>query len=493
VTLTLYNTLTRKKEPFRPIDPANVRMYVCGPTVYDYAHIGNARPVIVFDVLFRLLRHLYGPDHVTYARNITDVDDKIIVRAAEGYPQLPLNEAIRKVTTQTERQFHEDIRALGVLTPEDVNKPGEPPVFVEPRATEHIAEMRALIETLVASKHAYVAQDHVLFDVTSMPDYGRLANRSLEEMEAGARVDVAPYKKGPMDFVLWKPSKPGEPAWDSPSGIAAKGRPGWHIECSAMADKWLWDEARSHLSAAGLAHPHVFDIHGGGIDLVFPHHENEIAQSRCAHGTPAMANVWMHNGFLQVEGEKMSKSLGNFVTIRDLLEVWPGEAIRLAMLQTHYRQPTSWTEKGLQEARRGLDHWYELTDGAPDEAPLCADVLEALEDDLNTPQAMAALHALRSEAAKGSKPAAACLKASARLMGLLQSTAEAWKAWRPAELAIDEKTIEARIAARSAARKAKNFKEADRIRDELSAMGIQLKDSKDHATGEIVTTWEVKR
>ena len=493
MTLTLYNTLTRKKEPFRPIDPANVRMYVCGPTVYDYAHIGNARPVIVFDVLFRLLRHLYGPDHVTYARNITDVDDKIIVRAAEGYPQLPLNEAIGKVTTQTERQFHEDIRALGVLTPEDVNKPGEPPVFVEPRATEHIAEMRALIETLVASKHAYVAQHHVLFDVTSMPDYGRLANRSLEEMEAGARVDVAPYKKGPMDFVLWKPSKPGEPAWDSPSGIAAKGRPGWHIECSAMADKWLWDAARPHLSAAGLARPHVFDIHGGGIDLVFPHHENEIAQSRSAHGTPAMANVWMHNGFLQVEGEKMSKSLGNFVTIRELLTEWPGEAIKLAILASQYRQPMNFSDKGLQEARRGLDHWYELTDGAPDEAPLCADVLEALEDDLNTPQAMAALHALRSEAAKGSKPAAACLKASARLMGLLQSTAEAWKAWRPAELAIDEKTIEARIAARSAARKAKNFKEADRIRDELSAMGIQLKDSKDPATGEIGTTWEVKR
>ena len=278
MTLTLYNTLTRKKEPFRPIDPANVRMYVCGPTVYDYAHIGNARPVIVFDVLFRLLRHLYGADHVTYARNITDVDDKINARAAEEYPQLPLNEAIRKVTTETERQFHEDIAALGVLLPDDVNEPGQPPVFIEPRATDHIAEMRALIETLVANKHAYVAQDHVLFDVTSMSDYGRLANRSLEEMEAGARVDVAPYKKGPMDFVLWKPSKPGEPAWDSPGGIAAKGRPGWHIECSAMADKWLWDEARSQLSAAGLAQPHVFDIHGGGIDLVFPHHENEIAQ-----------------------------------------------------------------------------------------------------------------------------------------------------------------------------------------------------------------------
>jgi cysteinyl-tRNA synthetase len=472
VTLTLYNTLTRKKEPFRPIDPGNVRMYVCGPTVYDYAHIGNARPVIVFDVLFRLLRHVYGESHVTYARNITDVDDKINARAAQQYPSLPLNEAIRKVTEATTRQFHEDIAALGVLPPTH-----------EPRATEYIRrtddaeDMVRLIEMLVRRGHAYVAEEHVLFDVSSMPDYGRLANRSLEEMEAGARVDVAPYKKGPMDFVLWKPSKPGEPAWLSPCGIATPGRPGWHIECSAMAGALLGE---------------TFDIHGGGIDLVFPHHENELAQSRCAHGTPLMANVWMHNGFLQVEGEKMSKSLGNFVTIHELLQEWPGEAVRLAMLSTHYRQPTNWTEKGLQEARRTLDHWYELTADVADGAPLCADVLEAIEDDLNTPQAISALHALRSEAAKGVKPAAACLKASARLMGLLQSTASAWKAWRPAAFAIDESRIEVLIAARNAARKAKNFKEADRLRDELAGMGIQLKDAKNFATGEIETTWEVR-
>jgi cysteinyl-tRNA synthetase len=311
-----------------------------------------------------------------------------------------------------------------------------------------------------------------------MPDYGRLANRSLEEMEAGARVEVAPYKKGPMDFVLWKPSKPGEPAWDSPAGIAVKGRPGWHIECSAMAEK--------HLGA-------VFDIHGGGIDLVFPHHENEIAQSRCAHGTPVMANYWLHNGFLQVEGEKMSKSLGNFVTIRELLKEWPGEAVKLAMLSSQYRQPMNFSEKGLQEARRTLDHWQELTADAPKPARLCADVLQALEDDLNTPQAIAALHALRSEAAKGSKPAAACLKASAGLMGLLQLSPTVWKAWRPESVAVDEQTIAASVAARNAARKAKNFKEADRIRDQLADMGIQLKDAKDPATGEIRTTWEVKR
>jgi cysteinyl-tRNA synthetase len=467
VALSLYNTLTRRKELFRPIDPGNVRMYVCGPTVYDYAHIGNARPNIVFDVLFRVLRHTYGAEHVTYARNITDVDDKINARAAEEGVDISV------LTERTTRQFRADMAALGVL----------PPTF-EPRATEYIrradnkADMVRLIETLVQRGHAYVAEEHVLFDVASMPDYGRLSNRSLEEMEAGARVEVAPYKKGPMDFVLWKPSKPGEPAWPSPMGIKTPGRPGWHIECSAMAGALLGE---------------AFDIHGGGVDLVFPHHENEIAQSRCAHGTPAMANVWMHNGFLQVEGEKMAKSLGNFITINELLQEWPGEAIKLAMMAAHYRQPINWTEHGLTEAKRTLDHWYELTADAAERAPLCADVLEALQDDLNTPQAITALHALRFEAAKGAKPAAACLKASARLLGLLQLDVGAWKAWRPAALAIDETKVEALVAARNAARKAKNFKEADRIRDELAAMGIQLKDRRDPATGEIKTTWEVKR
>ena len=284
--LKLYDTLTREKRTFKPIDPANVRMYVCGPTVYDFAHIGNARPVIVFDVLFRLLRHLYGADHVTYVRNITDVDDKINARAAEEYPALPLNEAIRQVTEKTDKQFHDDVAALGCLPP-----------TVEPRATEHIAEMRTLIERLVASGNAYVAAEHVLFAVRSMPDYGKLSKRSLDEMVAGARVEVAPYKRDPMDFVMWKPSKLGEPAWPSPAGINTPGRPGWHIECSAMSWKYLGE---------------IFDIHGGGIDLVFPHHEDEIAQSRCAFHTPVMANYWMHNGFLQVEGEKMSKSTREF-------------------------------------------------------------------------------------------------------------------------------------------------------------------------------------
>lgn len=458
--LTLYDTLTRKKRPFQPLDPRNVRMYVCGPTVYDFAHIGNARPVIVFDVLFRLLRLCYGAEHVTYVRNITDVDDKINARAAKQYPELALNEAIRRVTDDTDRQFHRDVAALGCLPP-----------CHEPRATEHIAEMKELIERLVASGNAYLAADHVLFSVPSMPDYGRLSRRPLDEMIAGARVEVAPYKRDPTDFVLWKPSAAGEPAWPSPSGIAAPGRPGWHIECSAMSWRYLGE---------------VFDIHGGGIDLVFPHHENEIAQTRCAFHTPLMANFWMHNGFLQVEGEKMAKSAGNFVTIHDLLADWPGETLRLSMLQTHYRQPMNFTLAGLREAQRHLNHWYELTgDVAP--GYLCADLLDALADDLNTPMALAALHELRAAAAKGVRPAAACLKASARLVGLLQKTAAEWDSFRPASVAIDEAEIRNLIEARNGARKARNFKESDRIRDQLARRGVVLRDTKDG------TTWEIAR
>jgi cysteinyl-tRNA synthetase len=473
--LKLYDTLTREKRPFEPIDPANVRMYVCGPTVYDHAHIGNARPVIVFDVLFRLLRQLYGAEHVTYVRNITDVDDKINARAAEEYPGLPLNEAIRKVTEKTDTQFHDDVTALGALPP-----------TVEPRATEHIAEMRTLIERLVATGHAYVAEDNVLFSVPSMPDYGQLSKRPLDEMIAGARVEVAPYKRDPRDFVLWKPSKPGEPSWPSPAGVATPGRPGWHIECSAMSDKWLWTKAQPKLSEKGRAYPHRFDIHGGGIDLVFPHHEDEIAQSRCGFHTPVMANYWVHNGFLQVEGEKMSKSLGNFITIHELLKDWPGEVVRLAMLQTHYRQPINWTLTGLREAQKTLDHWYGL---AGDVAPgyLCAGALDALMDDLNTPKALAALHELRGEAAKGAKPAAACLKASAQLIGLLQETPAQWAAFRPSSISVDEGKVTGLIEARNAARKMKDFKESDRIRDELAKMGVVLKDTKDG------TTWEIAR
>ena len=473
VSLTLYNTLTRRKEPFEPIDPGNVRMYVCGPTVSDYAHLGNARPGIVSAVLFRLLRHAYGAGHVTYVRNITDVDDKINARAAKDFPDLPLNEAIRRVTGATEKQFHDDIAALGVLPP-----------TVEPRATEHIEEMKRLIEALVARGHAYVAEGHVLFDVASMPDYGRLSNRSLEEMEAGARVEVAPYKKGPMDFVLWKPSKPGEPSWASPSGIDIPGRPGWHIECSAMSEK--------HLGP-------VFDIHGGGIDLVFPHHENEIAQSRCAHGLPVMANVWMHNGFLQVEGEKMSKSLGNFITIHELLATktfgasqWHGRVIRLAMLGTHYRQPIDWTAERLLQARATLLDFADLLSSVAPAAAPNADVVAALSDDLNTPSALSIVHGL-AKSARRNADAAAELRATLDFMGLYGGeTRDALNVGVEAAT-VDAGKVDALVAARLAARKAKDFKESDRLRDELAAMGVALKDAKDPATGELVTTWEVAR
>jgi cysteinyl-tRNA synthetase len=469
--LKLYDTLTRDKRVFAPIDPLRVRLYACGPTVYDFAHIGNARPLIVFDVLFRLLRHVYGADHVVYVRNITDVDDKINERAAQEYPELPLNEAIRRVTEKTGRQFHEDVAGLGALPP-----------TVEPRATEHIAEMSVLIERLVASGNAYVEADHVLFSVPSMPDYGRLSNRSLDEMIAGARVDVAPYKHDPTDFVLWKPSKPGEPAWPSPAGIAAPGRPGWHLECSAMSWKHLGE---------------TFDIHGGGIDLVFPHHENEIAQSRCAFHTPVMANYWMHNGFLQVEGEKMSKSLGNFVTIRELLADWPGEVLRLNMLRTHYRQPIDWTAHGLEESEKTIDHWYELVGDvalAPDAAPDPV-VVRTLCDDLNTPSLLTRLHAMANEVRSASGPQRAeltlALKASGALLGLLTQTSDAYAANHPRrkviDRSIDHAKVDALIAARTAARKTKDFAESDRIRDELADMGVVLKDTRDG------TTWEIAR
>ena len=458
--LTLHDTLTRAKRRFEPLDPARVRMYVCGPTVYDFAHIGNARPVIVFDVLFRLLNYIYGPDHVVYVRNITDVDDKINARAAEEYPGIPLNEAIRMVTEITDRQFHQDVAALGCLPP-----------TVEPRATEHISEMSTLIEQLLVEGNAYVAQDHVLFAVASMPDYGMLSKRSLDEMMAGARVDVAPYKRNPMDFVLWKPSKPGEPSWPSPAGVAVPGRPGWHIECSAMAWK--------HLGK-------TFDIHGGGVDLVFPHHENEIAQSRCAFHTPLMATIWMHNGFLQVEGDKMSKSLGNFVTIRDLLKEWPGDVLRFQMLMTHYRQPIDWTKSATEQAVAALDTFQHVTKTAESrDGRLSSPVLEALADDLNTPLAIAELHRLAGEARKGDFHAACDLKSTCRFLGFDLAGVSFQDLLKQRRLDLDEAKIQALIDARTQARASKNFAESDRIRSELAAMGVVLKDSKDG------TSWEI--
>ena len=433
MTLELYNTLTRSKEAFAPMDATNVRMYVCGPTVYDFAHIGNARPVIVFDLLYRLLRHLYGEAHVTYVRNITDVDDKINARAAEE------GVSIRELTTRTAKQFHEDIAALGVLPPNH-----------EPRATDHIQGMIDIITKLINKGFAYEAQGHVLFHVPSMAGYGKLSRRSSDEMMAGARVDVASYKKDEMDFVLWKPSDPELPGWESPWG---RGRPGWHIECSAM-------------SAAHLGER--FDIHGGGIDLIFPHHENEIAQSCCAFDTDKMANYWMHNGFLQVEGQKMSKSLGNFITIHELLKDWPGEVLRFNMLRTHYRQPIDWTLKGLEESHRILTGFF--GDGPSFMPFLAGPVEQALLDDLNTPQAIAEMHQLDDP-----RPSLAAL-------GFKGNLAD------PRASLVDKAKVEGLVEAMCAARAKKDYESADSHRAELDAMGIAVKIAKDGSA-----TWEVKR
>ncbi|MFY0733221.1 MULTISPECIES: cysteine--tRNA ligase [Aurantimonas] len=487
--LTLWNTMKRAKEEFRPLDwqdpgkaeaDRHVRMYVCGPTVYDYAHIGNARPVIVFDVLYRLLRHLYGADHVTYVRNITDVDDKINRRAARDYPDLPLNAAIAKVTQATADQFHADVAALGCLPPDH-----------EPRATDFVTgrsdghDMVSMIATLIEKGHAYEAGGEVLFDVTSMADYGQLSNRRLDEQRAGARIAVEGHKRNPGDFVLWKLSSRGEPGWEAPWGREAweaagrtgmpKGRPGWHIECSAMSEAYLGQ---------------TFDIHGGGLDLIFPHHENEIAQSRCAHGTAAMAQLWMHNGYLQLEGRKMSKSDGNFVTIHDLLHTkrfgrrsWPGAVLRLAMLMTQYREPIDFSVKRLEEAEEALAGWAravaEVAPSAPSER-----FLAALSDDLASAAAIAELHALR-------KADPAALRACLDLIGIDVSGYLAATSDLAAPVPTD--AIAARIAERLDLLRAKNFAEADRIRDDLLAEGIQLKDGKDPDTGERITTWEMKR
>lgn len=436
--ITLHNTMSRAKERFVPMDPANVRMYVCGPTVYDRAHLGNARPVVVFDVLYRLLRHVYGPGHVTYVRNFTDVDDKIIARAAET------GEEIGEITSRTIAWYLEDMAALVTLAPDHM-----------PRATEHIPGMVEMIGELIDGGHAYEAQGHVLFRVRSYTEYGRLSGRSLDDMLAGARVEVAPYKEDPLDFVLWKPSSPDQPGWESPWG---RGRPGWHIECSAMSYELLGPE---------------FDIHGGGKDLEFPHHENEIAQSCCAHparpGGQCFAHTWVHNEMLQVEGKKMSKSLGNFFTVHDLLERGvPGEVIRMVFLGTHYRKPMDWTEKKRAEAEAVLRRWRGLTAGiepAPSPAPA---VVAALADDLNTPGALAELHRLANAGD------AAGLLASARLLGLLEAGQGAW-----AE-APDLSGMAARLeAARAAARESGDFAQVDALKAALTAAGVEVRMSKD--------------
>jgi cysteinyl-tRNA synthetase len=459
----LHNTLSRRKELFQPLKPDSVGLYVCGPTVYDLAHIGNARPVVVFDVLFRLLKLQFK--NVTYVRNITDIDDKIIAAAAKNV------EPIDALTARTDKAFHEDMAALYALPP-----------TAEPRATQHIDGMQRLIMMLLEKGHAYVADGHVLFHVPSMPNYGRLSGHSREELIAGARVDVAPYKKDPADFVLWKPSTPEQPGWDSPWG---RGRPGWHIECSAMSEAHLGE---------------TFDIHGGGLDLIFPHHENEIAQSECAHGKP-FVRTWMHNGFLIVEGEKMSKSLGNFFTVRDLLAKAHGETIRLTLLSTHYRQPLDFTLEGLRQSKHALDRLYTALRDAADvpavetEPPF--DVIAALEDDLNTPMAITHLHELATKLNKAKAPkeraeAKSALLAGGHVLGLLQQDPEKWfhqtvSTGLDAVLGLNEAEIKRQIDARTKARKARNFLEADRIRDELAAHGVLLEDGPGGKT-----TWRLK-
>jgi cysteinyl-tRNA synthetase len=455
--LTLYNTLTRRKEPFEPIDPTWVGLYVCGPTVYDRAHIGNARAYVVFDLLYRLLRDTYGQGRVRYVRNITDIEDKINAAARKN------RESIAALTARTTTAFHEDLVALNTLPPD-----------VEPRATEHIPQMIAMIERLIAAGHAYVADGHVLFAVASDPHYGQFSRRNRQEMIAGARVDVAPYKRDPADFVLWKPSDADTPGWDSPWG---RGRPGWHIECSAMSEMHLGE---------------TFDIHGGGLDLVFPHHENEIAQSVAAHSGRPFARFWVHNGLLTDAGAKMSKSLGNITTVRELIDEAPGEAIRLALLATHYRDPLDWTNDRLRQARQSLDRFYRALSlpragvlerfGEADEA--LRPVREALDDDMNTPFALTHLHELAGAVNRASSDAERsalqeALATGGRLMGLLESDPVEWlRGSTPTDAA----QIEERIAARATARGKRRFAEADHIRAELAAEGVVLEDKPDGTT-----------
>jgi cysteinyl-tRNA synthetase len=441
--LYLHNHLTRRKERFEPVDPSNVRMYVCGPTVYDLAHVGNARPEVVYDVLVRLLRNLYPK--VTYVRNFTDVEDKINARAAElGIP-------IGTLTAKTTEDYHRDIAALGVPLPD-----------VEPRATGHIQEMIEIIQRLIASGHGYEAQSHVLFAVGSFADYGKFSGRNAEELLAGARVDVAPYKRDPGDFVLWKPSPPELPGWDSPWG---RGRPGWHIECSAMAWRYLGE---------------TFDIHGGGTDLIFPHHENEVAQSLCAFPGSQFARYWVHNGMLLVNGEKMAKSAGNFTTLRDALKRAPGEVIRLLLIRTHYRSTPDFSDAAIGEARKELDRFYRALERSPDtgESGLPDSVMGALCDDLNTPLALSAMHALADAALAGDVGSAAGLRGAGQVLGLLAQAPETWFRGD----AEDSGAIETAIQNRLTARKARDFARADAIRADLLGRGIILEDGPDGTT-----------
>ena len=448
--LNLSNTLSNKKEKFVPINNNKIGMYVCGPTVYDFPHIGNARPLVVFDVLFRLLKKIYGQKKVTYIRNITDLDDKIIDSSRKN------NKSIEELTKTITTSFHEDCKYLNCLEP-----------TCEPKATEHIKGMINMVTNLIKNNHAYENEKHVYFSVSSFKEYGKLSNKNSEQLIAGSRVEVSKYKKDPLDFVLWKPSESKDPGWDSPWG---RGRPGWHLECSVMSEEFLGKN---------------FDIHGGGLDLVFPHHENEIAQSCCANNTNNFANYWVHNGFVTFNKEKMSKSIGNIVAVNKLRENVNGQVVRLALLSSHYKQPLDWNEKLIKESQNILDKWYgqfEKTDS--DE--LQDDVLNPLLEDLNTPEYISRLHSLYDETSKGNKSSKSQFLSACRLIGLLEEDKRSWENFKKSKAKVDENFINEKIKDRNNARKKGNYKLADIIRKELENNGVIIEDKKQQ------TTWKYK-
>ena len=448
--LNLFNTLFNKKEKFVPIDSNKVGMYVCGPTVYDFPHIGNARPLVVFDVLFRLLKKIYGKNKIAYVRNITDIDDKIIEASKQN------NKSIKELTKIITTSFHKDCKYLNCLEPN-----------FEPKATDHINEMISMVKNLIKNKHAYENEKHVYFSVSSFKEYGKLSNKNSEQLIAGSRVEVSKYKKDPLDFVLWKPSDIDDPGWDSPWG---RGRPGWHLECSVMSEKFLGKK---------------FDIHGGGLDLVFPHHENEIAQSRCANNTNSFANYWLHNGFVTFGKEKMSKSIGNIVSLNMLRQNINGQVVRLALLSSHYKQPLDWNEKLIKESQNTLDKWYGQFEKT-DSEELHDDVLNPLLEDLNTPEYISKLHSLYDESSKGSKSSKAQFLAACQLIGLLEEDKRSWENFKKSKAKVDENFINAKIKDRNNARKKGDYKLADIIRKELENNGVIIEDKKQQ------TTWKYK-
>ena len=448
--LNIFNTLSNKKEKFTPLDNSKVGMYVCGPTVYDFPHIGNARPLVVFDVLFRLLKKVYGENKITYVRNITDIDDKIIESSKKN------KKSIDELTKTVTASFHEDCKYLNCLKPS-----------FEPKATEHIEEMISMVANLIKSKHAYENAKHVYFSVSSFKEYGKLSNKNSEQLVAGSRVEISKYKKDPLDFVLWKPSDVNDPGWDSPWG---RGRPGWHLECSVMSEKFLGKK---------------FDIHGGGLDLVFPHHENEIAQSRCANKTNNFANYWLHNGFVTFDKEKMSKSIGNIVAIHKLRENINGQVVRLALLSSHYKQPLDWNEKLIKESQNTLNKWYGLFEKT-DSEELQDDVLDPLLEDLNTPEYISKLHLLYDESSKGNKSSKAKFLSACQLIGLLEDDKRSWENFKKSKAKVDESFISKKIKDRNNARKQGDYKLADVIRKELENNGVTIEDKKKQ------TTWKYK-